>query len=51
MNLLPRDEATPLDRLIESLRAFDGTTPILENDIEHDRFCVMLRLRGEEGYQ
>lgn len=51
MNLLPRDEAAPLDRLIESLRAFDGTTPIFESAIEHDRFRVMLRLGGEEGYQ
>lgn len=51
MNRLPRGEATPLDRLIESLRAFDGTTLILKNDVEHDRFRVMLWLRGEEGYQ
>ena len=51
MNPLPRDEATPLERLIESLRAFDGTTLILKNDIGHYRFRVMLRLRGEEGYQ
>ena len=51
MNLLPRDEATSLNRLIESLRAFNGTMTILENGIEHHRFRVMLRLRGEEGYQ
>lgn len=41
----------PLHRMRCAMRAFTGTTPGFENDIENDRFRLMLRLGEEENCQ